>query len=385
MGSAMIRPRELPESESAKGHDVPGPGPRPPSSPKKASRRWAPIVVGTCTWLGACSSTKVSEAPEMVPSVEVGARHYARTCALCHGERGEGYVADNATALNGATFLASASDDFLRRSIARGRPSTTMSAWSSTLGGPYGDADIASIVAFMRTWQTSPSVTLTPSTLVGDIASGESLYAAKCESCHGAAGKGGPNVRLANPEFLAIASDAFLAYAIAKGRAPTPMRAYEGELTEQQIADVVALIRSWAKPVLTGAVPLPGSLGPVILHEGGPEPNFVIGQRFTPADTIKAELDRGAAMGFLDARAPSDYVEGHIAGANDVPFYDATKYVTLLPKDRWLVSYCGCPHAESGKLADTLYEHGFTKVTILDEGFFVWSDRGYPVRTGVDP
>lgn len=260
-----------------------------------------------------------------------------------------------------------------------------MSAWSTTLGGPYADTDIDSIVAFIRTWQTSPPVTLAPLTLVGDAQRGSDLYASTCASCHGASGKEGPNVRLANAEFLAIASDPFLAYAIEAGRPTTTMRAYKGELTPQQIADVVALIRSWAKPIETGKVPLPGSLGPIVLNEQGPEPKFVLLNRFTPADTIKAELDRGAAIGFLDARAPSDYVAGHIAGANVVPFYDAEKYVSLLPKDRWLVCYCACPHAESGKLADTLFANGFTKVTILNEGFFVWRDRGYPVTVGVDP
>jgi hypothetical protein len=99
----------------------------------------------------------------------------------------------------------------------------------------------------------------------------------------------------------------------------------------------VALLRSWAKPIATGDAPIPGSLGPIVPHPDGPEPAFVLGNRFTPADMIKAELDRGAAFGFLDARAPSDYVASHIAGANDVPFYEASDYLFALPKDKWLV------------------------------------------------
>ncbi len=81
----------------------------------------------------------------------------------------------------------------------------------------------------------------------------------------------------------------------------------------------------------------------------------------------------------------SDFVDSHIAGANDVPFYEAGEYLFALPKDNWLVCHCACPHAESGKLLDTLLANGFTKVTILDEGFFVWRDRGYPVRSGAAP
>ena len=53
-----------------------------------------------------------------------------------------------------------------------------------------------------------------------------------------------------------------------------------------------------------------------------------------------------------------------------------------LPRDKWIVTYCGCPHAISGQAADTLLEAGFEKVGVLDEGFFVWQDLGYPVSRG---
>lgn len=318
-------------------------------------------------------------------NAQLGAENYAKTCALCHGKNGEGYVADNATALRSATFLETASDDYLARSIARGRPGTTMSAWSRNRGGPYNEDAIADIIAYMRTWQTTPSVTLSKNSIGGDVTRGATKYASDCSSCHGVTGAEGPNVRLANAEFLAVASDDFLRYAIFNGRPGTPMAAFGAELVGDGGADLVALLRSWAKPVAPGDAPIPGTLGPIVQNPDGPEPAFVAGNRFTSADTIKAELDRGASFGFLDARAPSDYVDAHITGAASVPFYEASEYLFALPKDKWLVCYCACPHAESGVLADALLENGFTKVTILDEGFFVWRDRGYPVRTGANP
>ncbi len=258
-----------------------------------------------------------------------------------------------------------------------------MSAWGRARGGPYDDLAIARIITFMRTWQTSPNVTA-PAGALGDASRGAAKYAASCAACHGATGLEGPNVRLANAELLNVASDDFLRYAIVNGRPGTTMRAWS-ELTPGDVSDLVALLRSWAKPVPPGDVPIPGTLGPIVQNPEGPEPAFALGQRFTPADTIHAELARGAAMGFLDARAPSDYVAAHIAGAADVPFYEASDYLFALPKDKWLVCYCACPHAESGALADTLLANGFTKVTILDEGFFVWRDRGYPIRSGPQP
>ncbi len=331
--------------------------------------------------LVSCSTSEPADGS----SAAAGSASYARTCALCHGDRGEGYVADNPTALNNPTFLATATDDYLRRSIARGRPGTTMSAWDRPHGGPYDDAALQGLTAFLRGWQTTPSVPLTNATIAGDATRGAPLYAARCATCHGATGFEGPNVRLANAEFLAVASDEFLRYAIVKGRPGTAMQPFETALQQGEIGDLVALLRSWAKPIPTGDVAIPGALGPVVLNPNGPEPAFALGNRFTPVDAVKKELDRGAALGFLDARAPSDFVASHIAGANDVPFYEADEYLFALPKDKWLVCYCACPHAESGKLLDTLVANGFTKVTILDEGFFVWRDRGYPVRSGATP
>ena len=93
----------------------------------------------------------------------------------------------------------------------------------------------------------------------------------------------------------------------------------------------------------------------------------------------------GARMALLDARAPSDYINQHIAGAVSVPFYDPTPYLAKLPKNSWLVCYCACPHAESGSLADRLLKAGFKKVTVLDEGLGAWAQKKYPVSSGEKP
>jgi cytochrome c oxidase cbb3-type subunit 3/ubiquinol-cytochrome c reductase cytochrome c subunit len=122
------------------------------------------------------------------------------------------------------------------------------------------------------------------------------------------------------------------------------------------------------------------------LNPKGPEPvGFRPQPATTPADTVKRELDRGARMGILDARAPSDYLNEHIKGAVSVPFYDPSPYVDQLPRDAWLVCYCACPHAESGQLARKLTDKGFTKVTVLDEGLGVWRNRKYGTSEGTEP
>jgi cytochrome c oxidase cbb3-type subunit III len=90
-------------------------------------------------------------------------------------------------------------------------------------------------------------------------------------------------------------------------------------------------------------------------------------------------------MAILDARAPSDYTGEHIAGAVSVPFYDPEPYVGELPKDAWLVCYCGCPHAESTQLAKNLRAKGFTKVTVIDEGLRYWKKKEYKTTVGLMP
>ncbi|MEO8083518.1 MAG: c-type cytochrome [Ardenticatenales bacterium] len=55
--------------------------------------------------------------------VAAGEAVYARACASCHGQGGWG---DQAPRLAGAVFQASASDDFIRQTVRRGRAGTTM-------------------------------------------------------------------------------------------------------------------------------------------------------------------------------------------------------------------------------------------------------------------
>lgn len=354
-----------------------------------AARRYIPTVrarslasasIAVVLAFAACGS---SDDPPAA-SASDGAKLYADTCALCHGARGEGYAADQATALANPTFLATASDEYLRRSIARGRPGTTMSAWGKAKGGPYDDVQVRNLVALLRSWQTDPTIPFGTTTPPGDASKGAPTYAARCASCHGPNGTEGPHVRLGNAELLSIATDDFLRVAIDKGRPGTKMPAFP-ELAGAAGSDVIAHVRSWARPVSDDEIALPGTLGPIVQNPTGPEPAFTVGQRFTPVDVVARELQRGAAMGFLDARAPSDYVAGHVAGAADVPFYQARDYLFALPKDRWLVCYCACPHAESGRLHDALAAVGFTKITILDEGVNVWAERGHPMRKGPSP
>jgi cytochrome c oxidase cbb3-type subunit III len=328
------------------------------------------------------------------PASELEARGgelYGRMCAVCHGPSGEGYKADNAPAIAHPGFLATASDAYLREAIANGRMGTTMSAWGVEHGGPLVAADMDAVLAFMRSWDRGTRVDLDESPVGGDVSRGTATFSRSCASCHGGRGVTGKAIHIGDTAFLTSASNGFLRYAIQNGRPGTGMPAFADSLGKDGIEDVMALLRSWQvdSPRVLHAPPArppPIPLGPVPLHAKGPEPQgFRASPATTPADVIKAQLDRGAKMALLDARAPSDYTREHITGAVSVPFYDPDPYIDQLPKDAWLVCYCACPHAESGQLAGKLGAHGFTKVTVLDEGLGVWKNRGYGTHTGLEP
>jgi mono/diheme cytochrome c family protein/rhodanese-related sulfurtransferase len=341
--------------------------------------------------LALCGCQSRRQMAQNLERVSRGGEIYRRMCAVCHGADGQGYAADRAPRLNGQEFLRSITDESLRAAIASGRSGTTMSAWGVVHGGPLGPGDLEVLVAFIRLWQRpGPRPVLDESPIAGDPARGAETFDHTCARCHGAHGTSGPEVHVGSSDFLSTVSNGYLRYAIGGGRSRTPMPSFASSLGPKGIDDVLALLRSWQsasppQPQPPAAKPPPLPLGPVPLNPRGPEPAGFRPGTTTPADAVKAALSKGARMALLDARAPSDYINEHIAGAVSVPFYDPAPYLPRLPKDIWYVCYCACPHAESGQLASKLGAAGYKKVTILDEGLGVWRARGYGTRTGMQP
>jgi cytochrome c oxidase cbb3-type subunit 3/ubiquinol-cytochrome c reductase cytochrome c subunit len=312
---------------------------------------------------------------------------YRTYCSLCHGEDGEGYIADEANALSNQDFLRSASDAFIIEGIAQGRPGTPMSAWGSKYGGVLGDDEILALLAFIRGWQTEKPANLSGITVDGDAKRGKKIYKQWCAACHGKQGEGLYALSLSNRVFQETASDPFIYYAIKEGRRETSMPAFKARLLTQEVYDVIAFIRTMepaAKQVPIGSDVkvefTPARLEGALLNPGNPLAEFVPAEgRYVPADSVYAAYKANKSFIIIDARPHNDYLRAHIEGAVSVPFYDVGKAVDLLPRDAWIITYCVCPHAMSGKALDKLRSAGFEKTGILDEGFNVWMDRGYPV------
>lgn len=328
-------------------------------------------------------------AAELVPGSPAhhGSELYARMCSVCHGASGEGYKADQATMLAQPDFLASVSDQQIGLAIAHGRKGTQMSAWGKEFGGPLSQGDVTALVAFIRTWQHAPAVRLDETAPLGDAARGKAVFERECQSCHGPTGT---NVRILNESYLTQVSDGYIRHAIRKGRPPTTMPAFKDTLGNDGIEDILAYLRNL--PPLQNEQPAaaapsePKPFKPVPQYPKGPAPHgFKAFPEMTSVEVVSAQLKRKAKMLILDARVPSDYEMEHIAGAYNVPFYDPTPFLDKLPKSTWLVAYCGCPHAESGNLARELVKAGFTQVTVLDEGLWIWKERGNPMKKGREP
>ncbi len=356
--------------------------------------RIPPFVVGLLAVLGTVAGGSLEcTPPKQAWAQHHGAELYGRMCAVCHGMNGEGYKADQAPAIGRSAYLMTVTDEYLHHAINDGRATTTMSAWGFDHGGPLKPRDVEATIAHLRTWQDDSSVTLDEHGSHGDTIRGAATYSRECAKCHGARGTGGPYIAIGGSQLLATASDGFLRWAIHHGRPGTLMPSFETTLDDASIEDVIALLRDWQKtgppPATqraTPARPPPIPLGPVPLNPKGPDAvGFQAQPGTTKTEVIKRELDRGAKLAFLDARAPSDYTNEHIAGAVSVPFYEPEPYYAGLPKDAWLICYCSCPHAESGQLASKLVQNGFKKVTVLDEGLGFWRNKGYATHTGMDP
>jgi cbb3-type cytochrome c oxidase subunit III len=81
-----------------------------------------------------------------------GQRLYADVCGSCHGGRGEG---KEGPALNNKVFLDLATDSYLFKTVQNGRSGTSMMGFGagSSVRRTLTDAEIASVIAFIRTWE----------------------------------------------------------------------------------------------------------------------------------------------------------------------------------------------------------------------------------------
>jgi cytochrome c oxidase cbb3-type subunit III len=342
-----------------------------------------------CTFLIACSSGSAKPEPQPDPKrteapivdTSAGKATYTKLCVQCHGADLKGYVADHAPSLINQTFLETATDEYLRASIAAGRPGTSMPGYSKALGGPLDDAALDGLVAYIRGTGAIQAQQLAP-TRKGQASRGGTLYAEYCKSCHGDAMTRGEAMHLANSQFQKLASDSFIRYAIEKGRPGTKMLGFGAVLKPAQLDDVVAYIRLLGVQGGSPITPMPAPTGkePLVINPAGKAPTWKLrDNRFVSVDEVAAAFADKRKMVIVDARPPSDWMQVHIQGAVSIPYHDM-KRLDELPKDVAVVAYCACPHHLSGIVVDELIKRGHKKAYVLDEGINLWRTKNYPVN-----
>jgi rhodanese-related sulfurtransferase len=101
-----------------------------------------------------------------------------------------------------------------------------------------------------------------------------------------------------------------------------------------------------------------------------------------PADRVKAMLDRGEPLIFIDLRPSGEFEKGRLPGARSIPVAEVQKRFAEIPKSGRVILYCACP---AGGLDESysflsLRSKGFRNVSVLAEGFDGWVKRNYPLE-----
>lgn len=217
---------------------------------------------------------------------------YAENCVVCHGASGEGI------GVYPALTTASTMDaDTLFKTIERGRYDTQMAAYGVEEGGILSNAQVENLITLIQygDWQsvsqrvdelglTPPEMIVAPIpdetiALVNSLPDGESLatgltlYAENCASCHGVNGEG---TTLAPPlNTLEIqATDGFeLARIIGEGVPGTLMAGWGNALSDAEINSLVSILQRWGELDALGvAIPVveaqPLDMSPETIAQG---------------------------------------------------------------------------------------------------------------------
>ena len=80
----------------------------------------------------------------------------------------------------------------------------------------------------------------------------------------------------------------------------------------------------------------------------------------------------------LDVRTVSEFEDGHIEGAINIPIDEFPTRLDELSKDDELLVYCRTGNRSSSAVT-ILLDSGYTKIYHMHEGISVWIQQGHPV------
>ena len=78
----------------------------------------------------------------------------------------------------------------------------------------------------------------------------------------------------------------------------------------------------------------------------------------------------------IDVRGASEYAEGHVDGAVNIPLGQLERQLARIPRDRLVVTYCNMHHrGESrGERAAALLNKRGVQARVLDGGYPAWQE-----------
>lgn len=94
----------------------------------------------------------------------------------------------------------------------------------------------------------------------------------------------------------------------------------------------------------------------------------------------KAKIDSGDPLVVLDVREPSEFKEGHLPKAINLPRglleFKVSKQIPN--RDAYIIVYCRSGK-RSAMATDTLRQMGYKKIVNMADGWKAWVEAGYPV------
>ncbi len=101
-----------------------------------------------------------------------------------------------------------------------------------------------------------------------------------------------------------------------------------------------------------------------------------------PAVRVKAMLDGGEKIIFVDLRSTAEFQKSRLPGARSIPVAELQKRYQEIPKAGRVILYCACP---PGGLDESysylaLRDKGYRNVSVLQEGFTGWSKGNFPTE-----
>jgi rhodanese-related sulfurtransferase len=145
-------------------------------------------------------------------------------------------------------------------------------------------------------------------------------------------------------------------------------------------------------PALPGGGPSPAQPVPTPDFDAMAIPDWAKAWKHYHWEEAKAAWDSKTSL-FIDARAKSEYDQGHIPGAIPLPLNpdaDFTKYFaqyeSKIKAAKHLITYChGAGCQLSNKVAQKLWDKGYHNVGSFFGGWPQWNEHKMPVEAGGVP